>query len=262
MKDKKRSFRQKTEDFLSGRGFYIALSACVLVIGISAWSLLSYGGIADRTDVEDSSTMADTQTGSDASQTITVPIIDKMTEMEKKDDTEKKPSEEKKQPESAETSVPEAPDEEVVETMAPSDEPEEAEPLKFAWPVFGEIEVGYFKDELVYNKTMMDWRTHSALDIAAELGTKVLACASGTVKAVYEDALMGTVVVIDHGDGLESYYANLAAEPTVTKGDAVTVNSVIGAVGDTAIGETDQPYHLHFAMTKDGETVDPTEYLP
>ena len=51
MKDKNRTFWKKTGDFLSGRGFYIALAACVLVIGVSAWALLFAGGTEDGTDV-------------------------------------------------------------------------------------------------------------------------------------------------------------------------------------------------------------------
>ena len=265
MNDKKKSFRQKAEDFLSGRGFYIALSACVLVIGISAWTLLTTGALADRTDV---ATEPDATAGvvekSDVRETITVPMIDRT----KKEDKDKAPEpEDTKEPENQDDSVTtdapvEAP-EEIVETMAPAEESAEetSAPTKFAWPVFGEVEVGYFADELVYNKTMMDWRTHSAIDISADLGAKVIACANGTVTDIYEDVMLGTVVVIDHGDGLQSIYANLAATPTVSVGDSVTAASVIGAVGDTAIGETGQPYHLHFAMTKDGESVDPVEYL-
>lgn len=262
MKDKKKSFRQKTEDFLSGRGFYIALSACVLVIGISAWTLLASGALADRTDVAtDNSITAGVVEKNDVQDTITKPVIEK--KPVPKDETPIVPDEivETDEPDSAETVIPDEPaPEDVVETMAPAEET--AEPLKFAWPVYGEVEVGYFADELVYNKTMMDWRTHSAIDISADLGAKVIACANGTVTDIYEDVMLGTVVVIDHGDGLQSIYANLADTPTVSVGDSVTATSVIGAVGDTAIGETGQPYHLHFAMTQDGESVDPMEYLP
>ena len=249
MKDKKKSFRQKTEDFLTGRGFYIALSACVLVIGIAAWTLLSAGNIADRTDVakKEDATAAISQ-----QETLKPQKSEKVEEIKEKLDEKKK-----------EEKIPEAPDEETVETIAPVEETAPTpEPLKFGWPVFGEVEVGYFADELVYNKTMLDWRTHAAIDIAASLGDKVMACAKGTVSEIYEDALMGTVVVIDHGDGLKSIYANLAATPAVSVGDEVAMSDVIGAVGDTAIGETGQPYHLHFAMKKDNESVDPTEYLP
>ena len=258
MKDKKKSFRQSVEDFLTGRGFYIALSACVLVIGIAAWTLLTAGNIADRTHVVNEGSQTAGITDFDEMQETAKPKTEKIQKIEEQLERVNDREEE--------TIIPEAPDEETVETIAPVEETqetmEEEEPLTFGWPVFGEVEVGYFADELVYSKTMLDWRTHSALDIATSLGTKVMPCARGTVSEIYEDALMGTVVVIDHGDGLESIYANLADAPCVNIGDWVEMSTVIGAVGDTAIGETGQPYHLHFAMNQDGKSVDPTEYLP
>ncbi|MGE4485682.1 MAG: peptidoglycan DD-metalloendopeptidase family protein [Oscillospiraceae bacterium] len=50
--------------------------------------------------------------------------------------------------------------------------------------------------------------------------------------------------------------------PTVKIGDTVRMGTVIGAVGDTAVGETGEVAHLHFAVTLDGASVDPAEYLP
>lgn len=277
MKDDKRSFRQKAGDFLSGRGFYIALTACVLVIGVSALTLILTSGIADRTDVKansnDNASMADfSNKNDDYEDTITLPFITKDNNKEDgktpETDNGKKPEDTKpeetkpdntgeKPATTGETEPTEAPDEpETVQTMAP------IEPLKFMWPVYGEVEVGYFADELVYNKTMMDWRTHSAIDIAASLGTQVMAAARGTVAEVFDDDLLGTTVVIDHGEGLFSRYSNLAGTPTVSVGDTVNMGDVIGSVGNTAIGETGEVIHLHFAMTKNGASCDPAEYLP
>jgi murein DD-endopeptidase MepM/ murein hydrolase activator NlpD len=82
------------------------------------------------------------------------------------------------------------------------------------------------------------------------------------VKSVAQDDLMGTTVIIDHGNGLKSIYSNLAATPTVSAGDSVDTGTVIGAVGDTAIAESERVSHLHFEMTKNGTAVDPSEYLP
>ena len=143
--------------------------------------------------------------------------------------------------------------------MAPSAAPA---PLVFTWPVKGTVDAGFVVETLVYNETMGDWRTHSGLDITADLGAKVLATANGTVSAVYQDDLMGTVVEIDHGDGLVSLYANLTEAPTVSAGDAVTTGAVIGSVGQTAAAESGQTTHLHFAMYQDDTPVDPAGYLP
>ena len=116
-------------------------------------------------------------------------------------------------------------------------------------------------EELVYNATLGDWRTHDGVDIAAEAGTSVLAASSGTVLSVEEDPLMGTTVVLEHAGGYQTTYANLQAEPQVAVGDTVSAGQIIGAVGDTAAAEASQGPHLHFSVTKDGEPVDPQEFL-
>ncbi|MEG2455603.1 MAG: M23 family metallopeptidase, partial [Oscillospiraceae bacterium] len=144
---------------------------------------------------------------------------------------------------------------------APEPEPKPAA-LVFTWPVKGEVVADYSLEALAYDETMADWRTHSGMDIAAELGTQVLATAGGIVTGVYQDDLMGTTVSVDHGNGVVSYYANLALQPVVEIGDSVDTGSVLGAVGNTALAETLKASHLHFAMEQDGATVDPAAYLP
>lgn len=152
--------------------------------------------------------------------------------------------------------------EKVIEPEAPETEETMALPLYFIWPVTGNLERGYDSDALSYDATMADWRTHSGWDIAAGLGGHVLSAADGTVSAVYTDPLYGTTVEIDHGDGLCSVYANLAAQPTVSVGQAVQVGDIIGAVGESALCEVGESYHLHFAMKLNGELSDPANWLP
>ena len=134
--------------------------------------------------------------------------------------------------------------------------------MVFMWPLAGKVEVAFAVDELVYSKTMADWRTHPGLDIAAAIGTKVLAVTDGIVIDVFADDMLGTTVIVDHGHGVRSSYANLAAAPVVKVGDKIAMGSVIGAVGDTALGEIGQASHLHLEMTKDGDAENPVWYLP
>ncbi len=135
-------------------------------------------------------------------------------------------------------------------------------PLYFIWPVTGNLERGYDAEKLTYDVTMADWRTHNGWDIAAGLGGHVLSAADGTVSAVFADPLYGTTVEIDHGEGVVSVYANLAAEPTVSVGQSVQVGDIIGAVGESALCEVGECYHLHFAMKLNGELSDPANWLP
>ena len=126
----------------------------------------------------------------------------------------------------------------------------------------GKVSQAFSGNTLVYNPTLGDWRTHSGVDIAASVGTNVLAISAGTVQGVYDDDLMGTCVVVDHGDGLTSTYCNLSAKPTVSEGNTVSTGTVLGVVGETAIAESSRPSHLHLEMAQDGKAVDPVSYLP
>ena len=109
---------------------------------------------------------------------------------------------------------------------------------------------------------MKDWRTHYGVYVLADKGTVVRAASDGTVESITQDDLYGTTVTIDHGNGLKSTYSNLADKPTVKQGDSVGSGDVIGSVGATALCEVGQGSHVHIAMSKDGNSVDPTKYLP
>ena len=89
----------------------------------------------------------------------------------------------------------------------------------------------------------------------------MLAACSGTVRSVSDDDLMGTTVVIAHDGGYETIYSNLQSVPTVAPEQYVSAGQVIGAVGETSLAEASMVPHLHFSVTKDGESVDPQEFL-
>ena len=73
---------------------------------------------------------------------------------------------------------------------------------------------------------------------------------------------LGTVVEIDHGNDVVSVYANLDVSPAVGVGQTVACGDTVGAVGTTALAESGEEAHLHFAMRRGGSTVDPAEYVP
>jgi len=241
----------ESEGFLSGKGFYIALMLCVSIIVVSAWMLINNGSD------EEAEALAET--------TVTPYIHQQVIEWEEPE------------PDTVEVIVPDIPavtpviepettQAPVQEVYVPVEEgtvpvvnPEE---LSYVWPVVGEELLPYSMDALVFNVTMGDWRTHDGVDIAAQAGEYVRAAAAGTVAEVYEDRLYGTTVVIDHGAGLVSYYANLQTQPVVRQGDSVLAGDTIGAVGETALCETGEQPHLHFAMSLNDESIDPAEYLP
>ena len=102
---------------------------------------------------------------------------------------------------------------------------------------------------------------HDAIDLAALLGQPVLAAAEGRVTFVGHLSDGAMVVIIAHAGGLVSVYAHLDdtfARPPVRIGAAVSAGQVIGFVGLTGI--TTGP-HLHFAVLKGGQPIDPLSLL-
>ena len=99
--------------------------------------------------------------------------------------------------------------------------------------------------------------THTGLDISAVQGTAIKVIADGTVTAASYNGSYGNLVKVDHGNGVETWYAH-TSKMYVKKGDTVKAGDVIAAVGST--GNSTGP-HLHLEIRVNGEHVDPQDYL-
>ena len=101
------------------------------------------------------------------------------------------------------------------------------------------------------------WRVHAGIDLQAEYGTPVAACAGGAVQAVGQDNELGLCVMIDHGNGYQTLYAGLSSADYVRAGDPVAQGQTIGHVGNGVLCESDALPHLHLEVRKNGKPVDP-----
>ena len=234
---------RKLEGFFTGKGFYIVLFLCAAVIGLSAWMMAAGNETMENLNERNSISF-------DSSKVETI-IIPPQSEAEPvapviNPDAETEPV----------TAAPEA-----VEVWS-NESAAEAEAPVYIWPVLGELDRGHDLENLSYDVTLNDWRTHDGVDIAAPLGTNVAASCAGTVLSIEEDSLYGTVVSIEHGEGMLSVYANLDEFTTVSAGDRVEAGDIIGSIGNTALCEVAQNSHLHFAMQCSGESVNPMDYMP
>ena len=235
----------KLERFFTGKGFYIVLFLCAAVIGVSAWMLAS----GSRAMVKE----ADVRSEEKRVETVIIPPPrDESRPVIK---TEAETSDSAPEMDISET---EKPAEEITEVWSEAEEPETA----CVWPVSGQLERTHDMENLSYDVTMKDWRTHDGIDILSPLGTEVTAARAGTVTDVSNDDFYGTTVTIDHGDGTVSIYSNLEEQTAVSTGDHVEAGMAIGSVGSTALCESGQCSHLHFAVKVNGESRDPLEFLP
>lgn len=139
----------------------------------------------------------------------------------------------------------------------------EPEPIKFTLPVSGTLYASFSDAVPVFSPTMNDFRTHNGVDVAANAGDPVTACADGVIAEIWDDPMMGKSMRIDHGDGFESVYRNLAAElpEGIAAGTVVRAGQTVAAVGTTALIECEDEPHLHFELRSAGRNVDPAEYM-
>ena len=99
--------------------------------------------------------------------------------------------------------------------------------------------------------------THTGLDIAAVQGTDIHVIADGTVTSASYNGAYGNLVKVDHGNGVETWYAH-TSKMLVKKGNTVKAGDIIAKVGST--GNSTGP-HLHLEIRINGEHVNPQNYL-
>lgn len=235
--------------------FYIALCACVLMIGVA--------GYVTQTHTDETKTVVST---ADTAEKEAKPVFSE----ELTDDMSLSLAAITPMPQPTATPAPTAapeknetsevmdyttdnPDTEGGAIMVTNDLP------AFIMPVNGEI-LEPFSENLVFNNTLGDWRVHGGIDIAAEKGCSVASVAQGVVEKVYDNA-MGSCVEISHPAGFVTVYKGLENVENLAEGDEVKSGEVIGTIGDCR-GENVTVPHLHFEMYKDNTAVNPSDYLP
>lgn len=101
------------------------------------------------------------------------------------------------------------------------------------------------------------WKFHTGIDMAANAGTNVYSCKSGTVQYTGFNEVYGNYIILYHQSGMTSVYAHLS-KILVQKDQIVASGEVIGKVGVT--GETTGP-HLHFEIRVNGTAQNPEQYF-
>ncbi len=120
--------------------------------------------------------------------------------------------------------------------------------IELAWPVMGRLTSSFGTR----------WGSvHEGVDLGVPIGTPVRAAAEGVVSFAAVRGAYGWLVVIEHADGWETYYAH-NSQLLVKVGDSVQQGQVIAKSGSS--GRTTGP-HLHFEVRRNGVPIDPMRYL-
>lgn len=124
-------------------------------------------------------------------------------------------------------------------------------------PLEGELikEFGF-----AFSPTLKDYRFHGAIDVAAREGTPVKCALAGVVESIAITTREGTGITVNHGGTLRSVYSHLG-EVSVEKDARVEAGQVLGLLRQPGSLEAVEGCHLHFELIRDGDSVDPMQYL-
>jgi murein DD-endopeptidase MepM/ murein hydrolase activator NlpD len=124
------------------------------------------------------------------------------------------------------------------------------------WPVSGTLRSGVGVRSNPFGGSSMEF--HKGQDIAAPMGTPVIATADGTIVIAGWLRGYGWAVYIDHGNGISTRYGHLS-RIDVAVGQTIRRGEQLGLVGST--GRSTGP-HLHYEVRINGQPVSPLLYLP
>ena len=126
-------------------------------------------------------------------------------------------------------------------------------------PFSGRVLNAYSGDELVYSKTLGDWRTHNGVDYACAEGSAVSAPCSGKVTETGTDGRWSSVVTLEDASGRLWRVCGVNS-PAVKPGDTVTAGQKLGTVG-TISCECAEEAHIHLEVLQNGQYLDPANLL-
>jgi murein DD-endopeptidase MepM/ murein hydrolase activator NlpD len=135
-----------------------------------------------------------------------------------------------------------------------TDRPRRRSGAPIEWPIDGTITSPFGPRRSPWGEGR---QVHTGIDIKAPYGTPVVAAGAGEILFAGRDGGYGSLVVVDHGGDVQTFYGHLAAI-YVREGQKVRAGDVVGAVG--ASGRA-TGIHLHYEVRVQDRPVDPIGYL-
>lgn len=265
-------WRKKASKIVDKDGFYVMLFICICIVATTAvWvsrnNVEKYDALKNEDNLElvDEPVLENIITVVEESSEQQGTDIYADSSVDQNNDTSIVKVSEDVQPEATEEEglESEAQEEQKTKVVAAANISEQNQLLKtMVVPLMGTVSLDYAKDNLVYSKTLEQWSTHNGLDITAKEGSPVRAALDGTIKEIKKDDKLGIVITIDHGEGILTKYAGLSTDEMVQIGNEVKKGDTISGVGKGCGFELAQGPHLHFEVLRDGENINPKDYLP
>lgn len=135
-----------------------------------------------------------------------------------------------------------------------------AEDSTLAWPASGAVIMGYSMDQTVFFQTLEQYKYNPAMIIAGEVGETIGASAAGIVTSIEQTAQTGTTISLDMGNGYTAVYGQLTDVPLAV-GDYVGAGETLGSLNEPTKYYSVEGPNLYFQVLKDGEPIDPMNFM-
>lgn len=135
-----------------------------------------------------------------------------------------------------------------------------SEDSTLAWPASGAVIMNYSMDQTVFFQTLEQYKYNPAMIISGEVGETIGASAAGIVTNIEDTAQTGTTVTLDMGNGYSAVYGQLS-DVSVAVGDYVGAGEALGTLSEPTKYYSVEGPNLYFEVLKDGEPVDPMNFM-
>lgn len=261
----KRFIVEKKKNTTERVGFYVALSVCMVAVGLAVWS--AYTSFGDQNSDSDhyfaSLKTSPTQAVAQDMTGVTEPATQAPTQPTTTAPTEK-PTEKAKRTKGftiydTETMPAEGDEEEAVNGELSSVEAVLRVADSLSYPVKSRSVLKQYSEDAVFSKTMRDYRAHTGCDFAADAGENVYAMCSGTVKDISVSELYGVILEVE-SEGFSVYYCGLSNEIIVEKGQQLKAGDTVGTVGQIPCESADDS-HVHVEVRVGKKLIDPLSVI-
>ncbi|MGG7176915.1 peptidoglycan DD-metalloendopeptidase family protein [Clostridium paraputrificum] len=237
-----KNYKQKAKDFFRKEGFYVVLFLCLCIVTtVGAISLKKARNSESQPKVDNSNKEVSVNLD-DKNVTNEMPNAERVDNSKSKDNTSGNANSNNNQ----------------AKAVATTNE------VKFSKPVEGVLLRGYtYPKPVKIDDTTQ--KTIKGIDVNVKIGSEVKAAAEGVVESAENNGVEeGVTVVVKHANGLKTKYCNLDSKLSVKKGDKVTVDTVIGKVGETSKIYDKEVFGEHLnlqVINSNNEQVDPLKYF-
>lgn len=128
------------------------------------------------------------------------------------------------------------------------------------WPVQGNILLPYDMESTVYYSTLDEYKCNPGIVIQSSQGTAIKAAADGVITLIDEDDELGVYINQAIGNDYIATYGQII-NPEVAAGDFVEAGQTIAYVNEPTRYYTKEGDNIYFAIAKDGESVDPLDFI-